>query len=290
MNLLKRTPLHEAAEEGNIEALRLLLSHEDVEVQQRNYFGQSTLCLAFIACRWNTFKLTMEHLGENTGLKFEVAEGKLPIAKLAQFSLLIDYLLDHNLLSRYGRHWGRLIEKTVIADAVELMKLLFTRLDVNVNADIGSQWDTPKALHIAVESHSHDTFILYLNHPQIDVNSQDCRRCGVLQSAVQHKCMTAVRLLLARPELDLAHKRFYHQETALDLAQRLGRRETFELLLQHGAPGKSTEWDRTIADTTSDWRGCCNSKREAAAPQIDTEADHPNKEQTVDTTSDDDSE
>ena len=288
VNWHKRTPLHEAAEKGNIEALRLLLSHEDIDVQRKDYLGQSALCLAFMRCRWNTVKLIMKHLDENTGLGFESQEGELPIADLAQFSSLIDHLLDHNLLSKIGQYWRRLIEKTIIADEVELMKLLFTHLDVDVNANIGSQWPNPQALHIAAESHSHDMFVLYLDHPQIDVNSKQSFGCDVLHSAVQYNCMIAVKLLLAQPALDLTHT--YRHRTALDLAQSLGRREMFELLLQHGAPGKSLEWDAKIADTTHDAESCCNSKRKVAAPQITTEADHSNMEHTADTMPNDESE
>ncbi|KAH3994423.1 hypothetical protein HBI13_171590 [Parastagonospora nodorum] len=61
----------------------------------------------------------------------------------------------------------------------------------------------------------------------------------------------------------------------------------FELLLQHGAPGKSTQWDTTIADTSFDANSCCNSKREVVPPQINSEADHSNMVHTAETTYED---
>ncbi|KAH4206753.1 hypothetical protein HBI95_120060 [Parastagonospora nodorum] len=282
---LDRTPLHIAAEKGHAEVMRRILSHKDVDIQQKDKNGLSALCVAFSACRWTALRIILEHQNIAVGLDIEFSEGEWPVTKLYQLDLLMGHLIDRKLFPTTGQSWRQLISKAVMADKVELMRLLFTRLDIDVNAHIDSDWGGRNALQLASEGHSHDMFILYLDHPQIDVNSQT-NGASALHFAVQHNCMRAVKLLLARSEIDLTSAHYIYG-TALDCAQRYGRLAMFELLLQHGAPGKSTQWDTTIADTSFDANSCCNSKREVVPPQINSEADHSNMVHTAETTYED---
>ncbi|KAH5573111.1 hypothetical protein HBI24_202360 [Parastagonospora nodorum] len=283
---LGRTPLHIAAEKGHAEVMRRILSHKDVDIQQKDKNGLSALCVAFSACRWTALRIILEHQNIAVGLDIEFSEGEWPVTKLYQLDLLMGHLIDRKLFPTTGQSWRRLIKKTVMADEAELMRLLFTRLDIDVNASIDSHWGERNALLLASESHSHDIFVFYLGHPQINVNSQSRYGEIALISAVRYNCMRAVKLLLARPEIDLTPHNTY-RGTALDYALKYGRREMFELLLQHGAPGKSTQWNTTIADTSFDANSCCNSKREVVPPQINSEADHSNMAHTAEKTSED---
>jgi ankyrin repeat protein len=283
------TPLHIAAETGHIDVIQRILSHKEVDIQQEDKYGLSALCFAFSACRWTALTALLKHQNITTCLKTEFTEGEWPVTKLYQLDLLMGYLIDRDLFPTTGRSWGRLIKKTVMADEVELMRLLFTRLDIDVNSCFEPAWDRRNALQLAAKSHCHDIFVLYLDHPQIDVNSQTNYGESALHSAVLHNCMRAVELLLARPEIDLTSRDLFDR-TALDCAREYGRREMSELLLQHGASGKSTEWNTSIVETTFDARSCRNFKRRVAALHINTEADHFNKKYTADTPSEDKSE
>ncbi|KAH6450368.1 hypothetical protein HBI57_185050 [Parastagonospora nodorum] len=283
---LGSTPLHIAAEKGNAEVIQRILSHKDVDIQQKDMNGLSALCVAFSACRWTALRVILEHQNIAVGLDIEFTEGEWPVTKLYQLDLLMGHLIDRELFPTTGQSWRQLISKAVMADQVELMRLLFTRLDIDVNAPIDSLWRERNALQLASECHSHDMFVLYLDHPQINVNSQGRYGESALNSAVRHNCMRAVKLLLAHTEIDLTSAHHFYG-TALDCAQRYRRLAMFELLLQHGAPGNSTQWDTRIADTTFNMDSCCNSKREVVPPQINSEADHSNMAHTAETTSED---
>jgi ankyrin repeat protein len=241
------TPVHLAATSGHIDVIRLLLLRKDIDVQSKNNRGRTPQDEAFFNYKWNALRLIAEHQNLTAELGPEFTAENLPNAQPDQDRLLVSLLLDRGLLSTKPNDYSDLLEKVIVAGALEDVKLLFDRLSLDINASLDS-WMGYTALHVAAQHHRHDIFRFYLENSRIDVNKHFWGYGGTaLNYAIQHNCMTAVKLLLARPEIDLTIRNC-HGESALDFARKFGKREMFELLLSHGAFGKSLEMDPTIVD------------------------------------------
>jgi ankyrin repeat protein len=249
------TPVHFAAASGHIDVIRLLLLRKDIDVQSKNNRGRTPQDEAFFNYKWNALRLIAEHQNLTAELGPELTAENLPSAQPDQDRLLVSLLLDRGLLSTKPNDYSDLLEKVIVAGALEDVKLLFDRLSLDINASLDS-WMGYMALHVAAQHHRHDIFRFYLENSRIDMNKHSWGYGGTaLNYAIQHNCMTAVKLLLARPEIDLTIRN-YHGESALDFARKVGKREMFELLLSHGAVGKSLEMDPTIVDKHANKQSC----------------------------------
>jgi ankyrin repeat protein len=255
------TPLHLAAISGEVKVIKLLLLHKNIDVQSKKHGMKTLLDLAFINYKWNALRLIADHhnLTAILGPKFTLED--TPTAHLGQDWPLIRLLLDHGLLSKEPGPWVRLLEKVVVAGEIETVKFLVDCMSLNVYVFE----DTVRGntiLHVAAEHHRHEIFRLYFEDTQIDENNQVRQRgYSVLHHAIKHNCMTAVKLLLARPETDIELRDIWGR-TALDIARKLGKREIFDLLLSHGAVGNSLEMDPTIADRHAHEQGCWTAQDE----------------------------
>jgi ankyrin repeat protein len=249
------TPLHLAASSGNIDVIKLLLLHKDIDVQSKNYQQQTPLDQAFLSYKWNALRLIADHqnLTVNPGPNITLED--TPTAPLDQHWPLIRLLLDRGLLSKRIASWNNLLENVIVTGEIEVVKFLVDYMSLNDNG-FDDTFGGTAILYIAAQHHRHEIFRLYFEDPRIDVNNQGhWRGYTVLQYAIKNNCMTAVKLLLARPETDLELGDGWRR-TALDLARRFGKREMFELLLSHGAVGKSLEMDPTIPDIHAREQSC----------------------------------
>jgi ankyrin repeat protein len=239
----RRTQLHSAASEGHVDILTLLLNHNGVDSQRKNENGQTALELAFFNCKWEAARLLANHDCAAIVLDFEFIEGEtLSITSDTVLSLM-KFLLHRWLITKDTKKWSKFIYEIVQSGATKLVKLLLDQswFDVNEWTDV---FAGSTALHMAAQLHRHDIFSLFLDHPRIDLNKQRFVENTVLHSAVRYDNMTAVKLLLARPEINLAvYGRAGH--TALDLARILKRHEMVELLLRYGAE-PSPQWTDPI--------------------------------------------
>jgi ankyrin repeat protein len=232
-----RTPFHSAAIEGHVDILTLLLNHCGVDSQRKDQNGQTALELALLNCKLEAVRLIANHVRAAIGLDFEFIEGEtLSITSDTVLSLVI-FLLQRGLLTKNTKKWSNFIYGIVQSGATKLVKLLLDQSWFDVNEWTGVFAEST-ALHMAAQLHRHEILSLLLDHPRINLNKQKYEWLGhgdtVLHSAVQYGNTTAVKLLLARPQMNLA---LYGDagHTALGLARKLERHEIVELLLQCGA-------------------------------------------------------
>jgi ankyrin repeat protein len=256
------TPVHLAATSGHIDVIRLLLLRKDIDVQSKNNRGRTPQDEAFFNYKWNALRLIAEHQNLTAELGPELTAENLPNAQPDQDRLLVSLLLDRGLLSTKPNDYSDLLEKVIVAGALEDVKLLFDRLSLDINAFLDRSYGHT-ALHVAAQHHRHDIFQFYLEASRVDVNTigHGFGKGSVLHHSIEHNCMTAVKLLLARPEINLT-LRNYMRNTALDVARECGKREMFELLLSHGAVGESLEMDPTIVDKHAGEQSCWEDQDE----------------------------
>jgi ankyrin repeat protein len=255
------TPVHFAATSGHIDVIRLLLLRKDIDVQSKNDCGRTPLDEAFFNYKWNALRLIAEHQNLTAELGPEFTAESLPNAQPDQDRLLVSHLFDRGILSTKPSDYYALLAIVIVVGALEVVKFLVGRLSLDNDAFLES-WSGCNVLHVAAKHHHHDIFRFYLENSRIDVNKLPWGYDETaLNCAIQHNCMTAVKLLLARPEIDLT-SRNYGQKTALDLARALGKREMFELLLSHGTVGQSLEMDPTIVDKHAGEPSCWTAQDE----------------------------
>jgi ankyrin repeat protein len=252
------TPLHFAGEDGHINVIKLLLAHKDIDTGCKDRNGRTSLTTAFFKHRWSALRLIAEHVGLALNIETKFTEGKIPITHLDQYWSLIDHLLGHRLLHMVDIAWRGLIKDGIESGVLEVVKLLSDRLNFDVNTVLTVEFNGGfTALHIATEYHRHDILRYYLDDPRTEVNMKvsGFKRESVLHIAVNHNCMTAVKLLPARPEIDLTLRNM-HGKSALDYALMLKEREMLELLLKHGAVGDSLEMSPTIVIPHANEQSC----------------------------------
>jgi ankyrin repeat protein len=249
------TPLHHAVILGQVEVIKLLLLHKDIDVHSKAWDKNTLLGLAFFNYKWTALRLIADHqnLTVNPGPNITLED--TPTAPLDQHWPLISLLLNRGLLSKSIVSWSGLLEKVIVAGETEIEKFLVDYMSLNVNG-FDDTFRGTAILHVAAQHHRHEIFRLYFEDPRIDVNNQGhWRGYTVLHHAIENNCMTAVKLLLARPETDLELGDRWGR-TALDFARIFGKREMFELLLSHGAVGRSLEMDPTIPDIHAREQSC----------------------------------
>jgi ankyrin repeat protein len=255
------TPLHSAARAGHEDVIKCLLVHKDVDVQSKNLSGRTPLDEAFFNYKWNALRLIAEHQNLTAELGPEFTAESLPNAQPDQDRLLVSHLFDRGILSTKPSDYYDLLAIVIVVGALEVVKFLVDRLGVDNNSFLES-WKGGNVLHVAAKHHHHDIFRFYLENSRIDVNKIPWGYGETaLNCAIQHNCMTAVKLLLARPQIDLTSHNYW-EETVLDVARKLGKREMFELLLRHGAAGKSLEMDSTIVDKHAGEQSCWTAQDE----------------------------
>jgi ankyrin repeat protein len=256
------TPLHHAVILGQVEVIKLLLLHKDIDVHSKAWDKNTLLGLAFFNYKWTALRLIADHqnLTVNPGPNITLED--TPTAPLDQHWPLICLLLNRGILSKSIVSWSGLLEKVIVAGETETEKFLVDYMSLNVNG-FDDTFRGTAILHVAAQHHRHEIFRLYLEDPWINVNNpRYWRGYTVLQGAIKHNCMTAVKLLLARPETDLRVQSRFERLTALDLARKFGKREMFELLLSHGAVGQSLEMDPTIVDEHAHEQSCWTAQDE----------------------------
>jgi ankyrin repeat protein len=265
MSMYNNTPLHEAAMQGHSEVVEVILAHAGVNFQWENLGIMTPLNLAFSHCRWKVLQIIAQHHGIILGFNVESTTEELPTTHVDQFLAMTNDLLDRGLLSKVRLKWSSIANMAVVSGTVEIVRFLLHDLNFDVNASIGGG-SFITMLHLAAQHHRYDILRLCLEHPRIEINQRASwvRHSGetVLHFAVRFDNIVALKLLLARPEIDVTlHNR--DGETALELATKLQRHEMVQLLLQHTPTTISSETEVATGMTeTGPQLDCMSNEQE----------------------------
>ncbi|MCP4746957.1 MAG: ankyrin repeat domain-containing protein, partial [Desulfobacteraceae bacterium] len=234
----KGYPLSEAAENGHIEIVKLLLSHpnscDKIDLDEGNE-GGPLFCAAVLG-HIEIVKLLLSH--PNIDVNKADWRGRTPLFWAAENGRVnvVNALLSHPNID-VNKANG--LDQTPLSIAareghIEIVKLLLSHpnIDVNQANDYGR---TP--LSIAAENGRIDVVELLLSHPnscdKIDVNKADNEgRTPLYWAAYRRGHVGVINALLSHPNIDV-NKADRDDRTPLYWAARKGRVDVVKLLLSH---------------------------------------------------------
>lgn len=191
----KDTPLIIASRFNNLEAVKLLIDHPNIDINLRNRIDRTALSEAVINENLDVVNILVEESNiDVTALDF-MNDSLLTWASIKGYVFLVEVLLEKNII------------------------------DVNFQ-DVFDE----TALHFAAKYGHLDIVELLLQQPDIDVNSTDFSGYTPLMVAVANNKPETVKLLLNSPQIDTAIEGFMGK-TALDLAQENKFQEIEKLLI-----------------------------------------------------------
>ena len=229
-----------AADSGTIEAVKLLLADERVNVNCKDSEQMTPLLrVSHQGDRIEIFKLLLadgrvdvncKDSCQRTPLFVAVTEqNEIEILKLLLSDQRVD--MDWEVVGPTGKSFNALVWAMVKSN-VEAVKLLLENPRVNVNK-LDSRGTAP--LHLAIVDL---TFLeLFLAHPRMDVNcKQTSSGMTALHAAVSaENNVESVRLILAEPRFTSANERTTDTEnqTAVDIAASERNWDALRYLAQH---------------------------------------------------------
>ena len=188
------TPLHDAAESGDLDKARKLLETGEYNVN-KSYYGKIPLdsaChgghLDMVRMLISEFKADMniEDILKRTPLHMAAEYGKEDVV----LALINEFGCDTNIRGWRGR---TLLHSTCEGGCVALVRTLICDHNADVNAQDDSK-DTP--LHVAAQYGKEDAVLALINVFGCDTNIRGCRDRTLLHSACEGGCVALVRTLI----------------------------------------------------------------------------------------------
>lgn len=227
--------LHQAAQSGCVEAVKLLLEVGGT----RKYEAESAL---YTAIRGRKTKICWMILDANTGLDLNRGIDSSHRITLLQHAVQVEYLEIIELLLKFGANLNAPAETTsgitALQAAVEKCNIPITRylLDLGANINQKASEHGKTAIQYALQNNNEELFILLLEAgADINVPAKGYGGSTALQLAAEKSDIDLIKLLLEAGADVNAPAAPLRGMTALQAASKMGRRDVVELLLNHGA-------------------------------------------------------
>lgn len=227
-NKYGETPLSHAAENGDIEVVRLLFTYEGImepDSYERAVSGAAS----------NGYMHVLNLLLENINEAAKYVSAAIESAAQAKETSILSRLHErYHLHSNLGAAFSSALYLSALNGHVNLVEVLLDTYDIDINYK-GPAGRT--ALHAATADGNTKIARLLLRMDEIDINAQDENKWTALHLAAETNHTEIIRLLLARLQLarDKSDTCINIQDkfgtTALHLATEKGHSETVALLL-----------------------------------------------------------
>ena len=264
------TPLHIAAKHGQSSMIRILSSHEKININPRDARGWTPLHWAANNCHPNTIRLILQshradvNAADNEGqtaLHWAALKGYKEIAKI----LLEQDEINVNVRNNDGStplHMAAMKGNTSVAELlvkhngidinikddseatplylaaengnVEVIEVLLQRFGVDVNATDNFKETPIFAAASSGNERKEETLKVLLKHPSININAVNSRGSTPLHIFAENGNKEAVRLLIERPELNI-NARDGFGWTPLHSASSVGNFDTIKELIEHSS-------------------------------------------------------
>jgi ankyrin repeat protein len=202
----RSTLLHLALMYNNIEATKLLLSCEQIDVNQQNQFGEAPLHLAAKGSNAELIKCLLDHAAINVNQRENRGDSPLHSALKENNTEAITLLLEREKLdvNQPNNNGSTPLHLAVMYNNVEAVRLLTERADTDVNQQ-NNDGETP--LHWPIRNkHTIPVIKLLLKRADTDVNRLDPFGITPLNLALQNKNPEVAKLLLGRADIDVNEK------------------------------------------------------------------------------------
>lgn len=224
-NKYGETPLVHAAENGDIEVVRLLSTYEDItepDSYERAVSGAASNGYMHV------LDLLLENINNSEAGKY-VSTAIESAAQAKRISILSRLHEEYHLCSGLGAAFSHALYLSALDGHVNLVEVLLETHDIDINYK-GPAGRT--ALHAATGEGNTKIADLLLGMDEIDISAQDENEWTALHLAAETNHTEIIKLLLTRDEIDTCiNIKGIFGSTALHLATEKGHSETVALLL-----------------------------------------------------------
>ena len=266
-----KTPLHEAASQGDTAIVAALLSHPDVDVNLESGRGRTPLAYA-LANSSNGDEVARLIIGaKNFDFQQVVTTNWSGSSALSEAARWADWRFINFLISNVANcdASGKPLCSAVKAGRPDIVRLLLSSAHTDVNRSDDSEGFAP--LHFAVrqDEKALELMDILLTDPRIDVNRRHAGGRSALFSAVRQGELPVVQRLLARTKIDL------DEATVLDGMIGSQDQAMFDLLAASlGGPPRAPEQLTMLLCEALHYENYFLATLVLAAPELDLNADY----------------
>jgi ankyrin repeat protein len=203
INQRGETPFHWALQNNNLEIIKLFLAHKYINVNQRDKCGQTPLYWAIRENNTEAVKLLLAREDIDVNLKDNLGDTVLYPAIMHSNVEIMRLLIKHEDfdVNQKNDNGENALYWAVLENNADAVRFLLDRDDIDLK-QTNDTWNTP--LHLAVVYKDAEVAKLLIEHTDTDVNQENNDGETPLYWAVKENNTDAVKLLLARNDIDLS--------------------------------------------------------------------------------------